>query len=78
MLGLSVIHLDLVPAAAGAVISRALATCGGRLEEIRAAVTEADASFGPDALEALPLEAALLAPVDMVSAALVRAYGCVV
>ncbi|WP_345535142.1 SIS domain-containing protein [Phytohabitans rumicis] len=40
---------------------------GGRLEEIRAAVTETDAPFDPSVLADLPVETVLLSPVDEIA-----------
>jgi len=62
--GITLLHVELLPHAGARALSAALEPIGGRLAELRAAVTEQDHPFDLTALERLPTEAVLLAPVD--------------
>ena len=69
--GLTLLHVELVPQAGANALLAALEHAGSRLPELRAAITEHDRPFDPDALAGLPTEVALLAPVDEVASAVI-------
>lgn len=69
--GLTLVHVDLAPAATAEQLTAALTSAGTRLAELQAAVTEQDVTFDPALLTRLPVADVLLAPVDEVAGALV-------
>ncbi len=68
--GLTLLHVRLVPTAPAAVLAAALDATGTRLAELTAAVTELDQVFDQAALERMPAETVLIAPIPEVAAQL--------
>lgn len=67
---LTLLHVALQETVDAEHLVAVLGLAGGRLEEIRAAVTETAPFFDPAVLAALPVETVLLAPVDEVARAI--------
>jgi glucosamine--fructose-6-phosphate aminotransferase (isomerizing) len=70
--GLTLLHVRLMPTAPAAALATALDATGTRLAELTAAVTELDQSFDQAALEQVPTETVLIAPVPEVVARLAQ------